>query len=263
MISPETTFIFETPTRVGGQEITAVEQNEFRSDFAIDLRRLELWAGAERWAPLPVSTLHITVSDNYRISKALYPAWAGQPGRMQFPAHRVRSRAAAIAHELTHVFFANSNRFLAEGFAVYIQDKIGANSAFPNFGQPLHLLARERLCAISADISAAACRDPTLIITDLDRVATPSPLVLTIRGTSYGQNASGQGALYLVAGSFVQYLVETRGLERFRVLYVETPMVPGTQVAGSAKRWHDVFGAPLEYLELEWRAAIAQSGQAS
>ena len=64
---------------------------------------------------------------------------------MEFPAWRVEARKAAIAHELVHVFYPNANRFLAEGFAVYLQDEIGGNPAFPNFGRPLHALVLERL----------------------------------------------------------------------------------------------------------------------
>jgi hypothetical protein len=259
-ISAHATFIFETEAQASDQEIPAAAQSHFRSDFAADLHRLELWARAEGWAALPISELHVSVSTKYRISKALYPAWSGHPGHMQFPAHRVRARTAAIAHELTHVFFPNSNRFLAEGLAVYIQAQIGANCAFPNFGEPLHLLALEKLRTMSLEGGAAISSDTVSIVADLDRTATPSPLVFTNGESSYREDARGQGSLYALAGSFVQFLVETRGLDRFCELYVKTPMLPSKQVAGSAKRWLDVYGAAVEDLEVEWRATIARLG---
>ena len=171
---------------------------------------------------------------------------------------RVASRKAAIAHELVHVFFPSGNRFLAEGLAVYLQAEIGGNPAFPNFGRPLHELARELLHEM---IPAFSPGHPDslaqLHLADLDAIATPGPLELKVGGDLYGEEPRGQARIYPLAGSFVQFLIETRGLEQFRVLYGRTPLVPFEQAAGSRERWFDVYGLSFTALEGEWKSLIA------
>ena len=81
--------------------------------------------------------LHIFVSEVYPRSKALVPAWLGQRGWMEFPAHRVVAGEASIAHELVHVLFPNGNRMLAEGLAVYLQHKLFPKiSGLPELRRP-------------------------------------------------------------------------------------------------------------------------------
>ena len=177
---------------------------------------------------------------------------------MEFPSWRVASRKAAIAHELVHVFFPSGNRFLAEGLAVYLQAEIGGNPAFPNFGRPLHELARELLHEM---IPAFSPGHPDslaqLHLADLDAIATPGPLELKVGGDLYGEEPRGQARIYPLAGSFVQFLIETRGLEQFRVLYGRTPLAPFEQAAGSRERWFDVYGLSFTALESEWKSLIA------
>jgi hypothetical protein len=178
---------------------------------------------------------------------------------MEFPASRVAARKAAIAHELVHVFFPNANRFLAEGLAVYVQAVMGGNPAFPNFGRPLHELARERVRDMVPAFSPGEPESLSSIqFADLDVIATPNPLVLRVGKDFYGEEPRGQGRIYPLAGSFVQFLVETRGWAMFRKLYQRTPFVPLQQCAGSPDRWMEVYGRPLADLEGEWKSFIAQ-----
>ena len=227
------------------------KQNEFKTDFRNELARLEQWAQDHRW-PLAVGLkLHVIVSDRYRISKSLVPAWSGRPGHMEFPVWRVEARKAAIAHELVHVFYPNANRFLAEGFAVHLQDKIGGNPAFPNFGRPLHALVLERLRGTLGE-----CFD-SLQLAALDAIGTPSPLTLRLGDVCFGEEPKGQGFIYPIAGSFVQHLIESRGLASFRALYEQTPLEPLHQDAGKVSRWAEIYGAPLATFESEWKSIIA------
>src|SRR5262249_11874072 len=53
----------------------------------------------------------------------------------------------------THVFAPNAHRFLAEGLAVYAQDRLKGPPAFPNFGIDVTKLAR--LHAGRANIAAS------------------------------------------------------------------------------------------------------------
>jgi hypothetical protein len=238
---------------------TPARQDEFKVDLSQELARLDGWALERQWLPLPVPKLHVFVSDRYKISRSLVPAWSGHPGHMEFPAWRVSARKAAIAHELVHVFFPNGNRFLAEGLAVYLQAEIGGNPAFPNFGRPLHELMRELLREMVPEFSRG---DPESLrrvdLGELDRIATPGPLVLRVGSELYGEEPRGQACIYPIAGSFVQFLIETRGLEKFREIYLQTPLVPMVQDAGLPDRWKNVYDMSLASLECEWKTFIAR-----
>jgi hypothetical protein len=167
------------------------------------------------------------------------------------------ARKAAIAHELVHVLFPNANRFLAEGLAVYLQAAIGGNPAFPNFGKPLHDLVREHLLEMIPGFSSADLESlEQLHISDLDKIATPNPLTLRVGQAFYGEEPRGQARIYSIAGSFVQFLMETRGDEKLRALYLQTPLMPLTLNAGASDRWLSVYDASLSDLEYEWKAMI-------
>src|SRR5262249_28826532 len=146
----------------------------------------EQWAHDHCWLPAPVAPLHVVVSDRYRISKSLVPAWSGRTGHMEFPAWRVEARKAAIAHELVHVFYPNANRFLAEGFAVYWQAQIGGTPAFPNFGRPLHELVRERF-TMGEPVQSDATSLDALQLATLDAIGTPGPLTLRLGEVYFGE----------------------------------------------------------------------------
>jgi hypothetical protein len=247
---------FEFPVEDGGP--VAAGQNEFKIDFHKDMARLAAWAATQRWSALPISKLQVVVSNRYKISRSLVPAWSGHAGNMEFPAWRVIARKAAIAHELVHVFFPNGNRLLAEGLAVYLQAEIGGNPAFPNFGRPLHDLTHELLRGMVPGFSRA---DPSSLdpidLAELDAIETPSPLTLRVGTDFYGEEPRGQAHIYPIAGSFVQFLIETRGLEVFRKLYDLTPLAPLQRNAGSPDRWVSVYGLQLAGLASEWKRLIS------
>ena len=91
----------------------------------------------------------------------------------------------------------------------------------------------------------------------LDAIGTPSPLTLRLGNVCFGEEPKGQGFIYPIAGSFVQHLIDSRGLALFRVLYERTPLEPLHQDAGKVSRWAEVYGAPLSTLENEWKSMIA------
>jgi hypothetical protein len=256
-------FIFEPSNQNDENSLAEAHQIEFRADFFDELERLLTWADEQHWNPLPVSELHVTVSQRFRISRALNPAWSGLHGHMEFPSLRVAARKAAITHELTHVFFPNANRFLAEGLAVYIQAQIGGNPAFPNFGQPLHDMARLRV----RDMIPRFASDTSdclgeLQLGGLDQIATPNPLVLQVGNTFHGENAPAQANIYAITGSFTQFLMETFGLDNFKSIYGKTPFVPLAQDAGSPDRWIGTYGNSLAGLEQNWKRTVIAAGAA-
>jgi hypothetical protein len=256
-------FFFEPSDQNKERSLTEAHQTKFKVDFFDDLERLLAWAFEQGWQPLPVSELHVTVSQRFRISRALNPAWSGLHGHMEFPSWRVAERRAAIAHELTHVFFPNANRFLAEGLAVYVQAEIGGNPAFPNFGQPLHDTARQRVREMLPRIADDAFDCLGLIqLSALDKIATPNPLVLQVGDTFHGENPSGQANIYAVTGSFTRFLAETFGLDKLKSIYGRTPLVPLMQDAGSADRWIGSYGISLADLEQNWKRTVIAGGTA-
>ncbi|MBI2361240.1 MAG: hypothetical protein HYV04_20430 [Deltaproteobacteria bacterium] len=132
----------------------------------------------------------------------------------------MQTKTSALLHEITHIYAPHDNRFLQEGLAVYLQDKIGGNPAFPNFGEDLWVLARDRL---SFDISLAS----------LNHVRFPTPLGIRV----------GERNAYILAGSFVGFLIEKYGMPMFRRLY-------------ETEDYDIVYGKSLEILEKEWRSAL-------
>jgi len=187
------------------------------------------------WGPSFAGAFTIDVVEANGPSMALIPAWRGQRGSVMFPASVVRRGRAATVHEIVHVYAPNANRFLAEGLAVYAHEKLGGPIAYPNFGASLH---------------AAAAPYAQADITALERLATPSRLEL--------DRLAGREA-YLVAGSFVHFLIERRGLDTFRRLYAGTPLVPGQRNAGAPARWQDVYGLNIDQLAQMWRSSLGRS----
>jgi hypothetical protein len=237
--------------------LSPAQQDSFKADFFREVASLMKWAHQENWSPSPPTDLQIFVSDEYKISRSLVPAALDRRGRMEFPAWKAIAGEAAIAHELVHVYFPNGNRLLAEGLAIYLQDKIGGNPTFPNFGRPLHQVARELLQAMVPEF---ACGKPESLekirVADLDKIATPSPLRLRVGRYLYDNNPMGQAHIYPLAGSFGQFLIETHGADKFHSLFMQTPLVPFGRDAGSPDRWLDVYGLSLVDLELQWRTII-------
>jgi hypothetical protein len=174
------------------------------------------------WGPTWTASIRIHVSSEYRISRALVPAYQGNRGFVEMPSRRFQDGTGALLHEIAHVYAPHENRFLAEGLAVYLHTRLAGNPAFPNFGEDLRRTAARDLPG--AESMAA-----------LNRVRTPRPL-----GTVLDERIA-----YVVAGSFVGYLVERYGLAQFRSLY-ET---------GS---YETVYGRPFASLEREWRASLRE-----
>ncbi len=241
--------------------LSPAQQESFKSDLRREIAAIATWAHEAGWPSPPAIDLQVFVSDEYKIPRSLVPAAQGRRGRMEFPAWKVVSGEAAIAHELTHVFFPNGNRLLAEGLAIYLQAKVGGNPAFPNFGAPLHALAHELLREMVPEFAQGETASLEKVrLAYLDRIATPSPLRLRVGRILHDNTPGGQAHLYPIAGSFVQFLIATRGTSRFHTLYEHTPLVPFERNCGAPERWLDVYGVSLADLELQWKSIIAGCG---
>ncbi len=241
-----------------GHPVPPSPQNAaFKVELQHSLLQLLEWCQENGFKPTGLDALEIDVSIDFKISKSLVPAWFGHRGYMEFPFWRVNARRAAVMHELVHVFLPNANQFLAEGLAVALQASLGKNPAFPNFGCPLHDVARERFAAIANTLQNGETASLAVVkIDELDRIATPGPLVLTVGGRLFGEDPLGQSHVYPLAGSFVEFLLDIYGPARFCALYALTPLVPFQQNAGRAGRWVGIYGQPLTALRDEWRAML-------
>lgn len=237
-----------------GESLSASTQASFRADFHRELATLRAWLAREAgWSSLPSFGLCVHISSAFKISRALVPLWEGRPGVMEFPAWRVAAGKAAIVHELAHLYLPNGNRFLAEGLATFLQAQLGGNPAFPNFGRSLHAVARDCLLdMMSADRNGL----DAVQLGELDAIPTPNPLALTGARRRYAKEAAFQAACYALVGSFVEFLIEIEGLERFQQLYERTPLIPGRLAAGVAQRWSEIYGRPLVALETEWKSRL-------
>ena len=199
-----------------------VDSTELRTAQAAEYCK---YAVAERakveayWGPTWTGPIRIRVDSKYRISRALVPAHFGNRGFLEMPLRRVLRNNGALLHEVVHIYAPHENRFLAEGFAVYLQAKMGGNPSLPNEGEPLAKLARRHLPSPEK-------------MAELNAVRTPAPL----------GRVMDEMTAYLLAGSFVEWLIEAKGLERFRVLYDGD--------------YEKAYGKTFAELEREWRGEL-------
>ena len=273
---------FEFNERLADADYPSVpphQQHEFKRVFCKAAEEVKAWFVEQKWLPphapaplpslptsgsyLPRAQLQIFVANAYQISRSLVPAWLGQRGRMEFPAVEAVAGEAAMAHELVHVFFPNGNRMLAEGLAVYLQQALyqqqppRTNPAFPNFGEDLHLLARQYTCSAPQQGAISLAR---IDLVGFDRIATPNELRL--RGGR--QLDERPGPNYTVAGSFVRFLIENLGpsetdesrIKKFYELYLTTPLVPLERDPGKVDRWKHVYGIQLADIQDKWKEHI-------
>jgi hypothetical protein len=132
----------------------------------------------------------------------------------------VRNKTGPLLHEIVHIYAPNNNRFLAEGLAVYLQTKLGENPGFPNFGEDLSRSAARSLSRVKS-------------LEALNGVRTPNLL----------SNVIDDETAYIVAGSFVGFLIERYGLPPFRRLYEK-------------ENYEQIYGKSLDNLEKEWRLGL-------
>jgi hypothetical protein len=215
----------------------------------------ERWARDNRWeVPTGLHRLKVFVGDHYRLGRSLVPAWESDRGRIEFPARRVSDVQASVAHEFTHYYFPNGNRMLAEGFAVYVQDETtelpGGNPSYPNFG-----ISGDKLLKCHPHVASPI--HPRVDFSKLDAFFTPQALTLDENDFAdiKDPNRRDQWS-YVVAGSFVRFLIVTHGMDKFRALYKTTPLEAGSKVIRTTDNWNEVYSKTLQSLGANWKAMI-------
>ena len=253
--------------------VTPGQQAKFQADFlaqvakVLDQLHQLQWLAPNAVLPPRVTTgpyrpradFHVFVSEMYGKSRSLVPAWTGQRGWMEFPAYRVAAGNASIAHELTHVLFPNGNRMLAEGLAIYLQNKVCDAAVYPNFGEPLEDMVAAFLSTYGDEASDMLW---DMNLDAFEQISTPDELGLGLGDQMIGAKP-GHGLkdgddeplpqetknAYLLAGSLVEFLIdnpiedELLTKRNFGALYNSTPLRPFERGCGDRARWRAHYRA--------------------
>ena len=204
--------------QVLSNELKSAEAEAYCRYAVQERQKVEAFWGATWSEPI-----RIHVSSVYRISRALVPGHLGNRGFLEMPLRGVRENTGALLHEIVHIYAPNTKRFLAEGLAVYLHTKLAGNRAFPNFGEDLRRLAVRGLSSVES-------------LDALNGVRTPRPL-----GTVMEEKTA-----YILAGSFVGFVIERYGLASFRSVY-------------ATGNYEQVYGKSLRTLEQEWRMSLREN----
>lgn len=180
-----------------------------------------------------ISTRHIT-------SRALIHVWAGNRGFVEFPTRNIKRQNAAIVHEVTHIIAPNYNRFLAEGLAVYTQERFQKNNAPP---------------ILSKDLHQGTAQQDVISLDDLIRETKDTFYYWSKAMSTTPENRNA----YFHAGSLVKFLLENEyfgkeekaKLEKFKRLYE----LANEGIHG-AKIFDVVYGIPMKEVEKMWRSYL-------
>ena len=135
-------------------------------------------------------------------------------------------------HELTHIVAAAAGyppAFMNEGFAIYVAERMGAD-ALRFLGAP-----GRRIDAVTCNLIDTQLYTPLEDLVALDEI---------------GSDAGRAGSQYAQAGSFVKYLVQHGGLERFRRAY--RTLTGDATATANRGRLADIYGADVETLQRGW-----------
>ena len=227
------------------KDLTSQEGQEFEREFAHRNKTLlEYFKKTDFTTPF-TGAIEVHVFDyTPPVSMSLVPSWHGHRGHMKFSAARVKGKIAAILHELTHVHAPNQVRFLAEGFAVYLEETIGNIRVYPTVGKSSEGAMLREPAAISA-----------VNLEVFDQVSLGSGEEL---GKQVGLDAAISNEVareaysYLVSATFVKYLISHYGLKKFKELYETTPLMPKMVTPIDVNRYDLLFGKSLAKLQEEW-----------
>jgi len=156
----------------------------------------------------------IRVADSYTIpySKWDQPRGNRVNGEILIPGNRVRGdvrggpqrdwgRGPAIVHEIAHIVAPSGrrDRYLDEGLGVFIQEKFSpkGDKSYPNMGYDVH-------------------EETARALNELGKIIAMSELETERNARTFGP---GRKVAYLQEGSFVRYLIESNGIEKFMQMY--------------------------------------------
>ena len=196
------------------------------------VRAIEKW-----WGKTYDGKFHVSTAKDVLANMAQKYVAVGQFGRLHFDSDLVNGRSESVISQIVSVYAPNENRFLEKGLTVYAQERFGVNKPI-NLGLDLHVAAKRMISLYSISLGQLEA------------------LNFRIRKLVKGKRWGSSNAM-IVVGSFVRYLIERFGMEKFRALYALTPMRPGENSGGGTpERWKQVYGLTLDELEDEWQRHI-------
>jgi hypothetical protein len=134
-----------------------------------------------------------------------------------------------IFHEVAHILTiggdTNPKRYLHEGVAVFVEDRFTPDELEKRYSGGLHRYVAEH-------------REDIVPLDLLDQEPVFS------RGKYFSSGFQYIGLVYAQSGSFVKYLIEEHGLDRFKILLFDY------------RPYRDVYGMTLDELEKRWLAYI-------
>jgi len=146
-------------------------------------------------------------------------------------------------HELTHIVAAAAGvppPVLDEGFAVYATERLGSD-ALRFLGSP-----GDRLDQVVCGLRGTERYIPLEELFALDNI---------------GSRADRSGREYAEAGSFVKYLLEMEGVDRFRKAY--SALSVDAETSRNLVRLGEIYGRALEQLETAWLVRVGDGCQQS
>ncbi len=126
-----------------------------------------------------------------------------------------------IAHEITHILAPSSNDSLSEGLAEYMQDKFGKTPSDTSLGFPINSLAKELFENIDANM--------------VDGIVNGG---IMVKYMDYNEIFN----FYLFSYSFVTYLIDQYGIEKFMNFYESDGYI----------QYQSLFGKNEEKMKKEW-----------
>jgi hypothetical protein len=226
---------------------------QFMNDFYLRKETLEHYLTTTNFTQLFSGKFEVEVFEKDQVhSEALLFVWDGNRGHIYFPPHRVKTRSAAILHEIAHVHAPNAVRFLAEGFPAYLEEKMGDINAFPTEGSRVECAMRRYKSAL-----------PSVKLERFDSVPTKRKVFLGDKmGLDFPDDEEGErdrrAYSYMVSASFVKFLIHTHGQDRFKALYALTPLIPREAKEADAGRYQRIYGKSLTELQAGWLTWVGQ-----
>ena len=177
--------------------------------------------------------LTVAINDSFK-----FPQFDRDTGTILIPASRIRGdssgpaalhgRGPAIVAVMTRAIAPSRNRhwgeFLETGLGVFLQEKFGGKGdrSFPNMGQDLHEETARMVAEFGRFIPLREAERERRVTTRFRRA---------------------RRLAHLEEGSFVRFLIESKGLESFLRFY-------------DGKSMEQIYGADLETLESAWKSMI-------
>jgi hypothetical protein len=230
-------------------DVTPSQSQAFQKQMIEDRKKLDQFFKKNGWPTFEGKIRVIVFDYSPPLPHSQEFEWTFGPykGMFVIPARRVKEDKVVTIHEMTHIYAPNQGKMLTEGFAVYVQQlpNIGRLDVMPTFGKSL----RENL---------KGCTKGLVNLRILDRESVPGigKLADVIHPPQGCRIIELSILRYLVAGSFVEFLVENYGLDKFKALYDSTPMIPFTLTSLDGDRYQRFFGKSIENLQKEWEAWV-------